>query len=233
MQPASGRPGHSGRFPSWLLSYPSIVIASLELHCWQFLRGTHLIWCPVHFPYSYRKACLCRWSAVLYWVGGLSSSSVASCFTLHVALCLHAQSLSCICDPTDCSPPGSSVHGISQARILEWLPFPTPGDLPDPGIEPESLASPALAGGFSNLLIPSEEFQTCGCLHISNLSWLDGLWEQRVISVTAPDTQASQASVATAMNENPNFVALLPVLEFIFLFNFSYQTKVVFYCCFF
>ena len=45
----------------------------------------------------------------------------------------------------DCSPPGSSVHGISQARILEWLPFPTPEDLPGPGIE---LASLALAGGF-------------------------------------------------------------------------------------
>ena len=45
----------------------------------------------------------------------------------------------------DCSPPGSSVHGISQARILEWLPFPTTGDLPDPGIEP---ASPVLAHGF-------------------------------------------------------------------------------------
>ena len=35
-----------------------------------------------------------------------------------------------------CSLPGSSVHGIFQARILEWgLPFPSPGDLPDPGIE--------------------------------------------------------------------------------------------------
>ena len=34
------------------------------------------------------------------------------------------QSLSCVwtlCDPTDCSPPGSSVHGISLARILEWV----------------------------------------------------------------------------------------------------------------
>ena len=41
----------------------------------------------------------------------------------------------------DCSPPGS-VHGISQARILQRLPFPSPGDLPDPGMEP---ASPALA----------------------------------------------------------------------------------------
>ena len=40
----------------------------------------------------------------------------------------------------DCSPPGSSVHGISQARILSGLPFPSPEDLLDPGIEPKSLA---------------------------------------------------------------------------------------------
>ena len=33
-----------------------------------------------------------------------------------------------------------SVHGISQTRILEWLPFPSPGDLPDPGIKPGSSA---------------------------------------------------------------------------------------------
>ena len=37
----------------------------------------------------------------------------------------------------DCSLPGSSVHGIPQARILEYrLPFPSPGDLSDPVIEP-------------------------------------------------------------------------------------------------
>ena len=40
----------------------------------------------------------------------------------------------------DCSPPGSSVHGILQARILEWVAIPSPGDLPDPGIEPWSPA---------------------------------------------------------------------------------------------
>ena len=46
----------------------------------------------------------------------------------------------------DCSPPGSSVHGTLQERILEpMLPFPPPGDLSDPEIEPASLASPALA----------------------------------------------------------------------------------------
>ena len=39
----------------------------------------------------------------------------------------------------DCSPPGSSVHRIFQARILEWWPFPSPGDITDPGIKPRSL----------------------------------------------------------------------------------------------
>ena len=37
-----------------------------------------------------------------------------------------AQSCLTLCDLMDCSPPGSSVHGTNQARILEWLPFPPP-----------------------------------------------------------------------------------------------------------
>ena len=41
------------------------------------------------------------------------------------------------------SLPGSSVHGISQARIQEWVYIPFPWDLPDPGIEPGSPASQA------------------------------------------------------------------------------------------
>ena len=44
--------------------------------------------------------------------------------------------------------PGSSVHGIFQARILEWIALSSPGDLPDPGIEPTSLLSLTLAGRF-------------------------------------------------------------------------------------
>ena len=53
-----------------------------------------------------------------------------------------------LCDPMDCSPLGSSVHGISQARILDWVPFPSPGDLPDPEIK---LTSPAWQVGFLSL----------------------------------------------------------------------------------
>ena len=44
-------------------------------------------------------------------------------------------------DPKDCSPPGCSVHGISQARILEWVTMPFSTGLPDPAIRP---GSPAL-----------------------------------------------------------------------------------------
>ena len=43
------------------------------------------------------------------------------------------------CDPMNCSPPGSSVHEISQARVLEWAGISFFRDLPDPEIEPESL----------------------------------------------------------------------------------------------
>ena len=44
-------------------------------------------------------------------------------------------------NPMDGNPPGSSVHGILQARILEWVSMPSSRDLPNPGTEP---GSPAL-----------------------------------------------------------------------------------------
>ena len=53
-------------------------------------------------------------------------------------MCLVTQSCPTLCNPTECSPLGSSVHGILQARILELLPFPSPGDLPELGTEPRS-----------------------------------------------------------------------------------------------
>ena len=53
---------------------------------------------------------------------------------------LVAQLCSTHCDPMDCSPQGSPVHGISQVRILEWVAIPFSGDLPNPGIEPPSPA---------------------------------------------------------------------------------------------
>ena len=56
---------------------------------------------------------------------------------VHLYMCFSKYILCCCClviqlcptlyDPMGCSPPGSSVHGILQARILEWVPFPSPG----------------------------------------------------------------------------------------------------------
>ena len=64
----------------------------------------------------------------------------------HVCTCVCVQLLqSCpiLYDTMNCSPPGSSVPGILQARILERLPCPSPGDLPHPVIKPMSPAPSA------------------------------------------------------------------------------------------
>ena len=49
---------------------------------------------------------------------------------------LVTQSCPALCDPMDCSPPGSSVHGIFQPRILEWVTISFPGNLLNQGIKP-------------------------------------------------------------------------------------------------
>ena len=64
------------------------------------------------------------------------------------------QSCPTLFDPMDCSPPGSSVHGISQARTLEWVAMPSSRDLPYPGIELLVLRSPKLAGRFFTTSFP-------------------------------------------------------------------------------
>jgi len=51
-----------------------------------------------------------------------------------------AQSCPTLCDPVDCSLPGSSVYGILQARILEWVAISFSRDLPKPGNETRSPA---------------------------------------------------------------------------------------------
>ena len=77
-----------------------------------------------------------------------------------IELCMHAQSLqSCLtlCDHTDCSPSGSSVRGILQARILEWVAM-TRGSS-DPEIEPASPTLQAESLPLSNRGSPEIELQ--------------------------------------------------------------------------
>ena len=53
-----------------------------------------------------------------------------------------------LCDPMECSPPGSFVHGFPQTKIMVWVPMPSSRGLPNPWIEYVSLMFPALADGF-------------------------------------------------------------------------------------
>ena len=84
----------------------------LKIRIWEFYRipncrtdpkGYKLEWDP------YRLA------TVSFSLPCLLGVCIISC------VCMHAQSCPTLCNPMDCSPPGSSVHGISQARILEWV----------------------------------------------------------------------------------------------------------------
>ena len=72
----------------------------------------------------------------------------------------------------DRDPLGSSVHGILQARILEWVAMASPGDLPNPGMEPASLMSPALAGRFFTIRAtweaPESPIQTANLVELGH-----------------------------------------------------------------
>ena len=67
-------------------------------------------------------------------------------------------------NPWTVSPPGSTVCGILQAKILEWFAISFSGDLPNPGIEPGSVTSAALAGGFFTTSLTWET-------HVNTLQW--------------------------------------------------------------
>ena len=77
------------------------------------------------------------WTLVLWVLSNLSA-----------AHCMHAQLCPTLCNPMDCSPLGSSVHGIFQTRIVEWFAIFFSRGSSCPGIKPTSLVSPTLAGEF-------------------------------------------------------------------------------------
>ena len=75
------------------------------------------------------------------------------------------QLCSTLCNPMDYSPPGSSVHGILQARILEWVAIAFSRDLPNPGFEPRS---PALQADSLPTELPGK--LTCTLIiHVSSV----------------------------------------------------------------
>ena len=86
--------------------------------------------------------------------------------TTHTVLHAHASCFSCVWlfvtqwTVAHQAPPSM---GFSRQEYCSGLPFPSPGDLPHPGIEPTSLTSPALAGGFFTVLHNKAYFQKPSC----------------------------------------------------------------------
>ena len=66
----------------------------------------------------------------------------------YLLLLLFSQSRPTLANPMDYTLPGSSVHGISQAKILEWAAISYSSDLPNSGMEPAALQVSCMAGRF-------------------------------------------------------------------------------------
>ena len=150
--------------PPWVLAYFEIISS------WQFVVSSSL--CSTCVQYLVCITCIIPCVQVIYNMHNINS--LLDCtFSVHasiwcvyffylckwgrqnIPLCLIylpltdycaqlLQSCPTPCDPMDCSQPGSSIHGIFLARVLEWVAMPFPrgssqsGDLPNPGIEPTS-----------------------------------------------------------------------------------------------
>ena len=98
------------------------------------------------------------WTHVSYF-----PALAGSFFTISTTVCTKLlQWCPTLCDPLDCSLPDSSVRGILQARILEWVAIPFSRHLPDPGMEPTNLMSPVLVDEFFTTRA------TCVCSSIFN-----------------------------------------------------------------
>ena len=106
--------------PGKPISYLICLSTYLSVSCWWCFSGESWmiqILCVWGGPFSYNTSYFLA-SLLLKecWLSTPTLECTLSCFV--------AQSCLTLCDPMDCSPPGSSVQGILQARILEWVSIP-------------------------------------------------------------------------------------------------------------
>ena len=83
------------------------------------------------------------------------SIKISQIYNIH-ALSLFSQSFPTVCDPVDCSPPGSFLHGVLQARILEWVAVTSSRASFRSRDRIAIFWSPALAGGFFTTSTPGK-----------------------------------------------------------------------------
>ena len=94
---------------------------------------------------------LVLWPGLLHWKLRALAPGPPGKFSQVFCYCVHAKLLqSCLtlCDPINCSPPGSSVHGILQARMLEWVALPSSRGFSQPRGPTHSSWSSCIGGRF-------------------------------------------------------------------------------------
>ena len=105
-----------------------------------------------------RGVCVCCWTMLF--------PCYPLCYHWYVSA-LVTQSYLTLCDPLDCSLPGSSIHGILQGRILEWVAIPFSRGSSQPGMEPGSPAMQEDSLGFES----PDTFIRMGKPYCDVLSW--------------------------------------------------------------
>ena len=125
----------------WITKSKNPQVPNIKWHCSPLVCGFHIC----RFKYAMIQGNV-KTSPRVFMP---SLCACAQC--IPGSVCMHANQLQlcpALCDPMDCSPPGSSVHGFPRQEYQRGLPCPPLGDLSDIGIEYVSLASLALAGRF-------------------------------------------------------------------------------------
>ena len=121
-------------------------------HCWWECKLVHLLWktgwkflkkLKIELPWKKKKSVSCSVASQLF-----------------------------VLQSMDCSPPGSSFHGILQAKILEWVVMPFSRRSSPPGIQPASPTSPALVGGFFSTSPPGKPWSPHNDWHMMDAKYI-------------------------------------------------------------
>ena len=146
---------------SFVLVFPAFLPLYLLANFFSMLVVGKPFFC--NGPYSCHRPCISEGGCL--WIDA-AAKLLPSCLTL--------------CNLMYCSPPGSSVHGILEARVWNGFLCSSLQDLPDPEIKPISLTSSALAGGLFTTGT-TWEAPECQWIFVKNkkdnrADWAYGLW---------------------------------------------------------
>ena len=160
------------------------------------------------FAFCYKvKPLLLHLSISLYYL--FMDSYFIQWFILHYVQCLVTQSCLTLCDPKDCSPPGSSVHGIIQARILERVAMSSSRGSSQPR---DQTQVSHIAGRFVTIWATREALY-----HINNIIYLDAQIVQEFISswlLCLFKTLNSHENISNSSASAPDLLQLLSLTPF-------------------